>query len=283
MSIRMKERKYQLSGSKKWIQGILLWCLLLSGCGDFVNPMDSAQNTIENTLLRENTTKSPVFPQNETLQAEHPEEVNLAGMLQNVAGKTMVQVQAQNFVGSGVILTADQENIYIVTAGHVLGQTDQNVKVIFVDGATAEVSEVFRSTEYDLAILKLATGDVWDAHSKGKNADLTMEETYATAAVSENGESSGPAVGDTAILISSVKNVAEEAYEGTVLEPWIYVEDFGCDMLLMKLDAEPGMSGGGVFTEQGYFLGILCGMDEDGEAAVLPIQIILNFRKLLDS
>ena len=118
------------------------------------------------------------------------------------------------------------------------------------------------------------------AQEAGAMAEI--QKKYATVAIQDNNALSSPVSGDPAILISSVNGVAKEAYEGIILEPWIYVEDFQCDMLLMKLDAEPGMSGGGVFTEQGYFLGILCGIDEDGEAAVLPAQMILNYREHLD-
>lgn len=335
----MQGRKIKSFISKLLISGALLWCVFLSGCGNSGNMMeasdknsnestqvdsiiDSSQDfteeTTKNLSMQESTTQSAILPQNEILQVEHPEEVNLAGMLQDTAGKTMVRVQAGDFVGSGVILAADEKNIYIATAGHVLGQTDQNVKVTFVDAAVVKAKEVFRSSEYDLAILQLATKDVLSAHSREEDAD-PAEEThatevaqksgttevaqdpgttevareagamaeiqgkYATVAIQDNNILPSPVSGDPAILISSVNGVAKEAYEGIILEPWIYVEDFQCDMLLLKLDAEPGMSGGGVFTEQGYFLGILCGIDEDGEAAVLPAQMILNYREHLGS
>ena len=34
------------------------------------------------------------------------------------------------------------------------------------------------------------------------------------------------------------------------------------------------MSGGGLFDLQGHFLGILCGTDEEGEVAVVPLSIL---------
>ena len=36
----------------------------------------------------------------------------------------------------------------------------------------------------------------------------------------------------------------------------------------------PGMSGGGAFTEDGVFVGILCGGDEEGKVAVVPYSMI---------
>ena len=46
---------------------------------------------------------------------------------------------------------------------------------------------------------------------------------------------------------------------------------------------EPGMSGGGAFTEDGVFLGILCGADEEGKVAVVPYSIIESERAGLDN
>lgn len=68
-----------------------------------------------------------------------------------------------------------------------------------------------------------------------------------------------------------------------VVEPWIYVEDFTQYMLLLQGLMEPGMSGGGAFTEDGVFLGILCGADEEGKVAVVPYSIIESERAGLDN
>lgn len=43
------------------------------------------------------------------------------------------------------------------------------------------------------------------------------------------------------------------------------------------------MSGGGAFTEDGVFLGILCGADEEGKVAVVPYSIIESERAGLDN
>ena len=59
-----------------------------------------------------------------------------------------------------------------------------------------------------------------------------------------------------------------------VVDPWIYVEDFDQYMLLLQGLIAPGMSGGGAFTEDGVFVGILCGGDEEGKVAVVPYSMI---------
>ena len=63
---------------------------------------------------------------------------------------------------------------------------------------------------------------------------------------------------------------------GTVSESWIYVEDFGYHMMIVKAATVPGMSGGGVFYSDGGFAGIICGVDEAGNVAILPESVILS-------
>ena len=53
-----------------------------------------------------------------------------------------------------------------------------------------------------------------------------------------------------------------------------HVEDFDQYMLLLQGLIAPGMSGGGAFTEDGVFVGILCGGDEEGKVAVVPYSMI---------
>jgi hypothetical protein len=57
-------------------------------------------------------------------------------------------------------------------------------------------------------------------------------------------------------------------------DSWIYVEDFGEYMMILSGEADAGMSGCAVLDENGVFLGILCGGNEDGELAVLPYSIV---------
>ena len=68
---------------------------------------------------------------------------------------------------------------------------------------------------------------------------------------------------------------------GIQTQDWIYVEDFGCHMMIGKADAVPGMSGGGVFDQTGTFLGIICGMDQEGNVAILPASVIASEYEVL--
>ena len=72
------------------------------------------------------------------------------------------------------------------------------------------------------------------------------------------------------------EEVAGNAYEGTLTDSWIYIEDYGQYMMLGRTYAESGMSGGGVFDRYGRFIGILSGADERGNLAIVPLSIILS-------
>ena len=75
--------------------------------------------------------------------------------------------------------------------------------------------------------------------------------------------------------MGSRDGVAAEAYEGVLLDHWIYVEDYGCHMMWVRAEGKPGMSGGGLFDRQGLLLGILSGENGQGEVAAVPLSLIL--------
>lgn len=86
--------------------------------------------------------------------------------------------------------------------------------------------------------------------------------------------------GDMLTIIASVSEPGGEEENCILLNNWIYIEDFDQYMMLAALQEEtdkgalPGMSGAGVFDEEGYFAGILCGVDDTGTLAVLPYSLI---------
>ena len=69
-------------------------------------------------------------------------------------------------------------------------------------------------------------------------------------------------------------DLREVVQQGTLTYTWVYLEDFGLNMMVAELPAKSGMSGCGIFSAQGDFLGILCGVSAEGEAAILPLSVI---------
>lgn len=269
--------------SKIWT-GVVLCVLLLnlSGCvgksGANVTPR---QNEVQTGVESQVETKIPsesmeqelratenkyTLKESPLLHSENPQEENLAGMLQEVSSGMMVQLVAGNVSGSGVLWKVQGDELWIATAAHVVTQGMDAVEITFSDGFHMTAERVAADADTDVALLAVNLRDITAEH---------LEE-YCVANVDEESAASLQA-GDGIIVMASGKGVAADAYEGKVVNPWIYVEDFGQDMLLLKADAEPGMSGGGIFDSRGHLLGILCGGDESGQLAAVPVSVVKTF------
>ncbi|MCM1188316.1 MAG: serine protease [bacterium] len=198
------------------------------------------------------------------LQWEDAEQENLADLLQRQGGGMMVQIGAGSRLGSGVIYDTEQGGIRILTAAHVLEEAEDGLRVTFSDGLSVICSDY---VTYDVADLGLLWVDA---------AQIPQEnlEAYLRANVDkESFDAVRPE--DGCIVMGSKSGVAAEAYEGTVLDGWIYLEDYGQYMMWVKAESRAGMSGGGLFDRRGHFLGILSGRTEDGEMAAVPLSLIL--------
>lgn len=261
---------------------LCVFLLNLSGCvgksGANVAPM---QNEVQAEAGSQNETKVQsetveqefratgaqyTIKESPLLHSENPQEENIAGMLQEAASGMMVQLVAGNVSGSGVLWKVQGDELWIATAAHVVTQGTDAVEITFSDGFHMTAERVAADADTDIALLAVNLRDITAEH---------LEE-YCVANVDEESAASLQAE-DGIIVMASGKGVAADAYEGKVVNPWIYVEDFGQDMLLLKADAEPGMSGGGIFDSRGHFLGILCGGDESGQLAAVPISVINTF------
>ncbi len=224
------------------------------------------------------------------LQCEESENENLAGMLKEQACGVMVRISAGNLVGSGVIFHMDQKEMVILTAAHVL----------------EEVAGQERSEENAESVLEITLVDgtiLSDKKNKSKDKDnawsVTLSQTsdlgIITVPMEEISEDvfahcryvptdkeafDALTAGDIILVMGCAEEVAGNAYEGTLTDPWIYIEDYGQYMMLGRTYSESGMSGGGVFDRYGRFVGILSGADERGNLAIVPLSLILSEMQL---
>lgn len=197
---------------------------------------------------------------------------NPAGELQDRCSGMMVRITAGNLQGSGVILRDDGRELLIVTAGHVLDQADGGADVEFRDGFRVRTEVYQRAEEADLAVLRIPRDSLLEAAEDGSVRD--HGEDYLCCPVDQDAYDE-VRVGDVVIAMGSYTGVAEDAYAGTLTEDYIYAEDFDTYMMLAQVPVKAGMSGGGLFDEQGRLLGILCGVSEDGEVAAAPLIAVL--------
>lgn len=238
--------------------GLLFLCsILLGGC-------IRGEDTQDTEHMDDTRQALGVWQESPTIEAENPLEENLAGMLQEQSGGIMVQIIAGENIGSGIIYEAEEDTIIIVTAGHVLENLQDFLTVIFLDGWAVQSSDYILSSHADLAFIRISGEQIPKEHQEAY--------FYARADLESFDGSNN---GDGVILMGSHNGVAGNAYEGVLVEKWIYVEDFQGYMMLAEANAMEGMSGGGVFNQRGELLGILCGGNDQGQVAAVPLSILL--------
>lgn len=253
-------------------------CLLLAGCGTQGSDADSAQNGTQESgqtvagqeaaEKREQERSGTSAPEQlsgmELLDSDDPENTNLADLLQRTGAGMMVRIEADGLLGSGVIYQEREGQLLVLTAAHLLENAEGDALLTFVDGwqTTSGDYECFEMA--DLAVVRLEADCIPAEHRV--NYLCTNVDKDAFDAVR---------AGDGCIVMGCRSGVAAEAYEGSILEPWIFMEDYGQYMIWARAEGVPGMSGGGLFDSQGHFLGILSGTDGEGELAVVPLSLIL--------
>ncbi len=206
------------------------------------------------------------------VEVENPEEENLADWMQQNASGTMVQISTGKITGSGVLWQVSGEMLYIVTARHVVENGSEPIEVCFVDGTTAVVTESWLSGNVDLAFLVVDSSVFRGEQIEQYCLVNTDKESFD--------ELEG---GDGIILMASASGVGMDAYEGNLVDSWIYLEDFGQYMMHIHVYAYEGMSGGGVFDQKGYFIGTFCGESGDTDGAAVPLGIIqTEFIRMLE-
>lgn len=265
---------------------VMLLCALLwnlTGCGGAEGIEETAENgSRENAGGTENTesagstenaegTQLPAaLRQMVLLEFEDGDSENLAGLLQKNGSGMMVQLQAGNLLGSGVICGAEEDVLLILTAAHVLEDAGDSVLVSFADGTGVSSDDFECFSSGDFALVRVPAKDI--------PAD-TLEQCLCANIDKESFDAATAGTG--CIVMGSRTGVAAEAYEGVILDHWIYMEDYGQYMMWVRAEGMQGMSGGGLFDRQGHFLGILSGENEDGELAVVPLSLILGEVRLL--
>ncbi len=199
-------------------------------------------------------------------QAEQEQEAELEIVQdQEQEGMSIVKVIAGSSKGSGVIYEQTESVFVIVTAGHVLEMGDETIEVVFEDGYSVKAESYVISRTSEAAFVTIPLKDI--SKKNLKNYQTVQVDKAAFDALAE---------GDFLTLRGAAYEEVEWKQSGTLLYPWIYVEDFGQYMMLVQGECEPGMSGGALFDIEGNYCGILCGVNENGETAVVPLSVIMT-------
>lgn len=271
--MQSKVKLYKKGKEKQILWSFLLILLLCAGCGqqgengvDATGEGDgsSTQGIVSPEMSMPSSEGRVKLENAPLLQYEDPETQNLAGMLQETCGGMMVQLEAGRYLGSGILYKLEGTSLVILTAAHVLSDVAEVVIVTFVDGWVAESTDFELSEMADLAVVRVPLYQIPPEQAAGyylANVNKTIYDNILPE--------------DGCIVMGCRTGVAEDAYEGFVLEPWIYMEDYSQYMMWVSAAGKPGMSGGGLFDRRGHFLGILSGRSEDNEWAVVPLSFVL--------
>ncbi len=169
--------------------------------------------------------------------------------------------------GSGVIWQIEEDGLWIVTAGHVLERAGGENRVCVDFGGVRDkkmevpcrLYEV--SGEADLAFLYLTRSEIPQEARDGFETAKTDKAGY-----------DGLRAGDS-VYAAGYEDGSLTVCEGVLEDAWIYVEDFEQYMILAECGVRPGMSGGGLYDGAGRLIGIVCGGNEQGELAAVPLHV----------
>lgn len=172
-----------------------------------------------------------------------------------------VRIQVEGHHGSGSIYQLLEDEIIIVTNCHVLQYWNEDSYVTFFNGAVGSGKVMAVSEQADIGFLNIQT------------AFLVAEELEGLHAINES--DCILTRGDTLYMVDIASDVwRPEVYEGQVLEPLIFLEEFGMEMLYGESSFKPGMSGCGVFDREGKYVGMLTAGTDENEIAAVPLDDI---------
>ena len=219
--------------------------------------------------------------------------------LENRIWQLSVVLRGTEAEGSGCIYGYDTEKqtLVIVTAGHVLTDLQDGAEVLFADGTVLPVTSFLTAEECDLGYAYLACEKLTEEEKQRlerEAAQLFMEDKSGQVAAVTEGlsdekktdgkfreavnvmESSSLQKNDVFHMPDRISTEERSLVTGYVVDPDRYLEEFGCEMVYADGSAVSGMSGSGMFDEEGNLIGILCGVTEQYELAGVPAE---NIRK----
>ncbi len=201
-----------------------------------------------------------------------------------------VLIESGDLLGFGSIWEIADDTVTVITALHVIADQG-DISVIFPDGAMLQAEVLERDPSKDYCFLKVVTGGD-EARSQGKevpsNGSAAQGKDHGLTSISP--ADSLPRAGQTVFMAlpfssesDTIGNVGlmpaslpDSVYVGTVINPRVYSQDFGMDVILCSIGVVEGMSGGGLFDEKGEYLGLLLGGNGDSAGVFLPVGDVVR-------
>ncbi len=177
--------------------------------------------------------------------------------------------QQSESAGSGIIMSSDDEYLYIASNNHVV-EGARELTITFFDGTAVEGQIQGTNSEKDLAVVKVAIKDISD-------------ETMDAIKVATIGDSSGLKVGESAVVIGNALGYGQSVTTGVIsaLEREVTFQNTDGStskntLIQTEAAVNPGNSGGALLNMNGEVIGIVSAKysdtDVEGMGYAIPIS-----------
>ena len=197
---------------------------------------------------------------------------------ENYSG-SQVRIYTSKACGTGTIIEDNDTEILIVANLHLLIDWDENGYVVFADGQQAFGQIYGGDEDLDICFLSIPKADIT------KKLDRTVKPAHIRYTVdSENKDKDKDkdeimSGSDIYVynLYADSKRRPKQVW-GKVVEASTYIYDIDKVLMLCKCEVESGMSGAGVFDEDGNLLGIVVGGSAENDMVAAPIDDIMKLK-----
>ncbi len=183
-------------------------------------------------------------------------------------GRGPVQLQETTSCGSGVIISASDSALYIVTNYHV-AEGATTLSVTFADDQTYEAQLCGFDRTMDIALLKVS-------------ADILSSDTLSQISVVEIGNSDELAVGEQVVAIGNALGYGQSVTTGIVsaLDRTVSTDTGVSTYIQTDAAINPGNSGGALLNMNGELIGIntakVSSTEVEGIGYAIPVSQILE-------
>lgn len=183
-------------------------------------------------------------------------------------GRGPVQLQETTSCGTGVIISASDSALYIVTNYHV-AEGATTLSVTFADDQTYEAQLCGFDRTMDIALLKVS-------------ADILSSDTLSQISVVEIGNSDELAVGEQVVAIGNALGYGQSVTTGIVsaLDRTVSTDTGVSTYIQTDAAINPGNSGGALLNMNGELIGIntakVSSTEVEGIGYAIPVSQILE-------
>ena len=166
--------------------------------------------------------------------------------------------------GTGIIISEDDSNLYMVTNHHVIEGAD-SITVTFVDGSAVSGAVRGSDEDSDLAVVAVSLSEM-------------SEETKKSIKIAVMGDSDKVQLGEPAIAIGNALGYGQSVTVGhiSVLAKEVQLTDKTMNLLQTDAAINPGNSGGALLNGEGEVIGInsvkYASTDVEGIGYAIPVN-----------